>query len=159
MGKKQISEPATTGETVTVACNLPNGLILRVFDMVNVRRARPGGGFDEEPEARLAGEPFTLHGNRTSFGEEPKCKVVCGYALTRGVPKDLWDRWLEQNEDSDLVRNNLIHAHESMDEAADASEELDGTKSGLQPLNPGDDSRMPRRVTTADEQPKPRATA
>lgn len=35
--------------------------------------------------------------------------MVNGATMTR-LPRDLWDKWLEQNKDSDIVRRGLIYA-------------------------------------------------
>ncbi len=153
------SVKATTGDTVTVACKLPNGLILRVFDMIETQEPVMGGGFRNVKIARLKGVPIPVYGNRSPFGELPKCKIVAGFALTPGIPKEFWELYLEQNKDSEVIRNGILFAHESLDSVEGEAKENADVKTGLQPLSRDsrgnmDDSRIPKRINTADEQPK-----
>ena len=106
------------GETVTVACKLPHGLKLRVFTETMRPESVMGGGtrevkvWDEIPDVS-----FTVFGNSHPQNKAPKCLIVGDYALTPNCPKELWDLWLQQNKDSDVVRNGLIFAH-AKDQAA-----------------------------------------
>jgi len=137
---------------------------MRLFEMVDGREAVMGGGERVIKIASMVGEPITIYGNRAPFGDTPKCEIVAGYALTRGVPKEFFDKWLEQNADHPLVKGNLIFAHESDSSAASMAKENPGPRSGLEPLvrdSRGNmiDARIPKRIQTADEQPKARAEA
>lgn len=153
------SEPKTTGETVTVACKLPNGLILRVFEMITSQEPVPSGGFRDVKVSQVMGEPVTIYGNATQVGVVPPCRIVAGYALTPGVSKDFWELWLAQNEQSDLVKNGIVFANP--DDRSSEAQAKDGSKilSGLEPLATDRqgkmiDTRIPKRVGTADEQPR-----
>lgn len=138
---QQPSAPARTGETVTVACKLPSGLVMRMFRRSPRREPVPNGSnaykeyeqYEPDPtvpSVRIAGP------GGVQFGQ-PRVGVVVGhdgYALTPGVPKDLWEAWRAQNADLDLVTNNLIFARANDVEAL--AREHAGTRTGLEPVDP-----------------------
>lgn len=134
-----------TGETVTVACKLPNGIVLHR----EVKKTRPvvvlgGGTRDEAYFERVAGSEVVIFGNARPVGGEHRTRVVAGYALTQGVPKDLWDEWCESKKDLPALKNGLIFAYPSIGEAADAARDNRKVRSGLEPLDPKGDPRRPR---------------
>lgn len=161
-GTKQVaskaSAPEKTGEVVTVACKLPNGLQLRLFEMAMTNEAAPGG-HREVKMARLVSDIVRINGTATPYGQSPSWPVVGGFALTEGVSKDFMEQWMEQNKDSDLVRNNLIHYHTKLGHVQGEAREKKALLSGLQPLVPDTDKRIPKsknkniKLETADEQP------
>jgi hypothetical protein len=127
-----------SGEKVTVACKLPHGLILRVFNKTTRREAILGGGTREfevfEPDPNIA---IRIHGNVAPFGKAvPGLHEASGYALTHNVPKDIWDRWLEANADSDIVRQKLVFAAPTRDAAESMATDAKDVRSGLEPMNP-----------------------
>lgn len=149
----QTSKPKTSGETVTVACKLPNGLVLRNYEMVDFDEPILGGGKKTTKRAIAKGEPFTINGTALNKGDRPEYLIVGGYALTPGVPKDLFDAWLKANKDSKLVKSNLIFANPTENDARDESKEKKAIRSGLEPIVPNSDSRIPRgpqKITTAE---------
>jgi hypothetical protein len=127
----------TAGETVSVACKLPHGLILHLDDMVPGFEPAPGGSraimeARRRPEVfKVAGVGFPQNGN-----PENRPQMVGGYALTTGIPADFWEKWLEDNKDSDYVRNNLIFATKKGAGIMDMAKEHAKQRSGLEPLNP-----------------------
>ena len=126
-----------SGETLTVACKLPHGLKLRLFDMVEFDEAVAGGGFRRSKRAQPRNETVTLRGYLTEIKESgilmPSQKG--SFALTHGVNKDFFLRWLRENEDLEVVKNHLVFAHES--DTLGAAKEMNGsTKTGLDPLDP-----------------------
>jgi hypothetical protein len=143
---------------VTVACKVPNGLLLRVFAQhiyddpqqdgttkkVKSWRPIPGVQFAVKgPWAASAGQAF-MRGNSAVAELLPG-----GYALTHGVPKDIWDRWLAQNKDTPLVQKRIVFASPSMAQATEDAKDPDArkVKSGLEPVdqdNPA--ARMPGGV-------------
>lgn len=123
-------------DTVTVACNLPNGLILRVFNMAERSEPVMGGGTKIAQYAVQAGEPVTVHGAAVPFGAPPRVTTAGGYALTPNVDAEFWAKWLEQNKDHDAVKNGLIFALPRQDSAAKEAENRSKVKSGLEPLDP-----------------------
>lgn len=137
--------------TVTVGCKLPNGLILRLFNMVETQELVLGGGMRQIKEARNIGEKVFINGNMAPegkalvdrFGEQ--IMSYSGFATTPNVDAEFWDAWYEQNKHSDIVRNGLVFAHtKSIDIKAEAREK-EGVRSGLERLEGAEDKRVGNR--------------
>lgn len=157
---EQATRPAASlplsqsGETVTVACKLPSGVVLRTFTMEEVYEPVLGGGTRKTTRAVRDPTEVTLNGYgfnilEASKGVLPGHAIIGGYGLTPGVPKDLWDKWYEDNKASALVQNNIVFAHKTSGGAGDMAREHAGQLSGLEPLdpdNPGSKSADLRRV-------------
>ena len=137
-----------SGETVTVACKLPHGLVLRCFDMVPTREPIMGGGFREVKMAQELPQTYTLKGNAHPQNMAPKAPIAGGYALTFGIPKDFLDRWLEENKQSDVILNGLIFAHTKSEMVQDQAEDQADVKSGLERLDP---AKLPKGLQKFDE--------
>jgi hypothetical protein len=131
---------------VTIACKMPRGLILRVFEQVEVHEPVLGGGTRLIRQSReIPNAPrVVVNGNAVPFGRMPKFRIVGGYALTEYVDAQFWKKWWEQNQELELVKNNLIFACDLTEDAVDKAEEMAETHSGLEPLNPEGDYRKPR---------------
>lgn len=159
------------GETVTVACKLPHGLRLRLFDMVDASEPVMGGGTRTFKRAQEIGEPVVIRGYRAMpfLEREEGAKFPNGgYALTPGVDKEFWEKWLEQNQDLEAVKNNLVFAAGKTENARAEAVGFVDQLCGLEPMNmtlvPGKkkgtmvaaDKRVPRSpagmtVTTAED--------
>lgn len=123
-------------DTVTVGCKLPHGLILRAF---TTRKGSDyyNGAMREVDVAEPVGEPFRINGNAFPEGMSPQgYKISGGFALTPGVPKELFDTWMKQNKDSDVVKNGLIFAHSQESSAFDMAKDRHEKRSGFERLNP-----------------------
>lgn len=151
-----------SGGTVTVACKVPNGLVLQLCrpntQIVNVR-----GNRHEETVYSKIGQTFTVAGPAYPNGPVPRGfkappLIVGGYAMTRGIPADFWEEWLNQNAEASYVTSRMIYACDRADEARGLAEDHKDTLSGFEPLNPESDTRMPRgapgvgAISPADEQ-------
>lgn len=123
-------------DTVTVACKMPNGLILRAFEMVERDEPVMGGGYKTVKYASQRGEAVTINGPAAPFGAPPKVTTAGGYALTSNVDASFWDAWLAQNAELDAVRNGLIFAMPRQDSAGKEAENRAKIKSGLEALDP-----------------------
>ena len=141
------SNPATSGETVTVACKIASGL--RIAAHVWQEYDEPGPTMSKRAKRAVEVASFVLNGPNSTLplgmpsraGVFPMLATSGGYALTPGVPKDLWDRWFEDNRNSDMVRGRLVFCASTEDRAKDESRELQNERSGFEPLevgNPGD---------------------
>lgn len=152
--------------TVTVACNLPNGLILELYEFEDEDQPVLGGGTKTVKVAHKKltekGDPLkvVLHGTAVPHGQRPRCVLVGNYALTSGVDAQFFAEWMRQNKNAAYVKNRCVFAHSTSASAKDAAKELKGNLSGLDPLNvPLDgtgkieDPRVPKRmgVTTAED--------
>jgi hypothetical protein len=137
--------------TVTVACKLPHGLKLRLFNMVETQEPVMGGGFRTVKVAQERPESVTVKGWSHAQNMAPNAPLVGGYALTQNVDKDLWDAWLAANAQSDVVKNGLIFAHEkSVNVEAEAKEKKD-KRCGLERLDP---NKLPRGIQKSDHMKK-----
>ncbi|TXH35298.1 MAG: hypothetical protein E6Q98_16025 [Rhodospirillaceae bacterium] len=130
--------------TVTVACKIPNGLILRVFDMVDHDVPVMGGGTKTTKKAVQRGGMVKVNGPATPFGQAPRSQIVGGYALTHNVPAEFFKDWLKQNAEHDAVKNGLIFGHEKFDAVHGRAEDGKKVVSGMHPLIPDKDPRIPR---------------
>lgn len=147
-------KPATgqrSGDTVTVVLNHEHGIILDVLEEYEDHEPVMGGGTRTVKAFRRTGEQYRLNGYRTPVGTQPNYIVVGKYALTQGIPREVWEQWLSQHHDSPLVRNKLISAHAKLDKAQDEAKELNkaGFRSGLQAIRPDDDPRIEKRRTAS----------
>jgi len=122
--------------TVTVACKLPHGLILRLFDMVEVVQPAYGGGVRTVQEARPREGRVTIGGYAAPFGKMPAFRVEGGYALTHGVDAEFFAEWMKQNERSDIVRNRLIFAFGKEHDATVEARKMESVRNGLEALDP-----------------------
>lgn len=150
--------PQRTGETVTIACKLPGGLALRLHEWVETRVPVLGGGFQTEKIARATQDPIVIiRGNAVAANVRPRAEIVGhqGFALTRGVSKDFWDRWLAQNPDLPAVKNGLIFASPTTDRARDEAEDKIDLITNLEPLNT--DTKMVRGKTVPADPRHPRS--
>lgn len=137
----------TTGDTVVVACKQPNGLILRVFDWVEYEEPNSGGKTKKIARQSVEAGEYEIHGNAIDMAAlqrgEVNHRIVGGYGITHGIPKDFWDRWLEENKDSRIVKNGLVLAWPTEQGAVDESRNREKLRSGLEPIDP---DRPPRDV-------------
>lgn len=155
------TEPLNVGETVTVACKCPNGLILRIFKMDDFAEPVMGGGFRTVPRATQIGQQVVIRGPAIPWGVVPSFPIVGGYALTEGVPADFWDTWLEQNKDTDMVTNRQIYAEERVTFVKGMAKDQSDIRSGLEPMTPGKDPRnvKPRHMNLTPIEAGNRETA
>lgn len=163
---KTAAPPETGTATVTVALKHPTGIILDVFREETAHEPVMGGGTRPVKVFRSTGKQYPLNGNRVPFGTTPNYMILGGWALTPGIPKDVWETWLSQHHDHALVENGLIDAHENADYVEDFAKDPDrvSLKSGLEPLLRKGDPRVDKRRTregkfvdaieAADEQAK-----
>jgi hypothetical protein len=141
----------SAARTVTVACKITNGLILQLCRMVPQREQTPVGVRDVMIAERT-GTAYIIAGPAYPVQPPPgyprQVQIEGGYALTRGIPKDFWDQWLEQNKDAPFVKNGHVFAQPTMDSVIDQAQDGAKLRTGFEPLdvsNDGkNDSRMPR---------------
>lgn len=165
----QIARPSSAGAKVTVACKLG----IAFFDIQHTRivtkfEQNMQGG-KEIREAERVGQVVRLRGTAYPRGTPPKGfpsppEIVGGAALNRGIDKDWFDAWLVQNKLNPVVQNRMVFAHESEDHVRGEAAELSKFLSGLEPVNPDGDHRIPKssrpsEVTelSAGDRPAPRA--
>lgn len=123
---------------IQVACKLPNGLVLRLFKMEDAVEPSPNGG----RKIKIAREDVdagrvTLNGCAVPFGADHDYRIINGYSLTL-VDTDFWKEWLIQNKDAEVVKKNLVFAHEKTDDVqAQIKDQNKGKlRSGLEAIDP-----------------------
>lgn len=159
------TKPGRAGAKITVCCNVPNGLRLRLFEFVDASEQVLGGGTrtykiaqpiqrnDRSVEVLIKG-PSVPHGVR------PDYLIVGGYALTQNVDKDFFDEWMRQNKDTQLVKNRAIFANESPIEAEAQARDNRDAKSGLEPLDMSMVTGKDGKVRASDKRvPRPTSQA
>lgn len=107
-------------EYIAVGCKLPHGIHMDI---------------------RAVGMPterVTLKGtNSLQQGALIKVSTIGGFAVTEGVPKEFFDRWLKLNENHPAVRNGLIFHHKQIASVIDMGKEREkDVSSGLDPIDP-----------------------
>ena len=146
-------------DTVSVACKLPNGVILRGFRFETFQRPVIGGGMREVKEAVQTGEVFKINGNAAPYAqplldaEGNPIQLEQSFAITRDVPKDFWDRWLEQNKDTPMVKHGLIFAAPAAKplELRAAAKAHRDNRHGLEPIDTHPDAKDPRNPPRASK--------
>lgn len=131
------SEAIPESGTVTVGCKWPPGLTLRMFRMVELQEPVMGGGINRYQASQPTGIEVRIKGFARGIAATKSPLPVTGeYALTPNVDAAFFRAWMEQNKDSDMVKNGLIFCHKSEHAARDMSKERHDLRSGLDPLNP-----------------------
>jgi hypothetical protein len=122
---------------VTVACKIPNGLILQVYDMVDHDEPVFGGGVRVVKRAVQIGQRVKINGPARYMGLELPHDIKGGCGLTYGVDADFFSKWLEQNKTAPYVKNGLVFAQPS-GKAAEIDAQIKDhkkLKSGMEPLD------------------------
>jgi hypothetical protein len=133
--------------TVTVACKLPHGMTLRVFDMVESQEPVMGGGFRAVKVAQERPERVTLKGFAHPQNRAPSTQIIEGFALTYGVDAEFWNAWKTQNAQSDVVKNGLIFAHEKPVNTEAEAKDKKSLRSGLERLDP---AKLPKGIQKSE---------
>ena len=125
-----------TGETVTVACKLPLGIMMQVFEMEDAEEIVGAGAVRKFKRARAVGPAIKLNGSAKYRGSDHETlhDIRHGAGLTFGVPKDAFDRWVEANKDNEFISKGLVFAHRS--DAQSMAAERVSVKTGLEPVDP-----------------------
>jgi hypothetical protein len=132
------SDIAYGAATVTVACKLPNGVWLQLHEMVEHTEPSPNGP-RQVKMARKVGKPVLIKGYKGfAFDHiEPRnTTIIGGFALTKGVPRDFFEKWCEQNQDSFLLKNQLMFAHVEKASVDDFAKGNESVKNGFEPIDP-----------------------
>jgi hypothetical protein len=144
---KPIAPNAVASDTVTVACKLPHGVVLRLFDVVPRQETRNDGTTTmttvavEREETRVV-----IKGTMSLLGKEPRMPTVFDFAITPGVPRRIWEEWLSQMAGSDMVKNRLIFASETSARASDEAKEYVTHRTGLEPVDQANPQKHVRGI-------------
>lgn len=136
--------PQTGTDTVTIGCKWPNGLVMRLYDMVDVETTVNGIVMKEKKAfLREGAKEFVLNGFSVDLGKlaggiMPEHSIVGGFGLTFGIPRDFAEEWFTQNAKADVVRRGLIFMEGSEQSARAHAREFAGLQCGIQPIDPND---------------------
>lgn len=122
--------------TVTVACKIPNGVVLQVYTMETVSVPVMAGGFRDVKLAKQLPWRQKLNGPARKIGEDLPYQVIHGFALTHNVDADKFALWLEQYKDTDMVKNGLVFAQLKTNDTIAQANEHKGQISGYEPIDP-----------------------
>jgi len=125
-------------QTVTVACRLPHGLMIEVVDPSVFQKDKDGNTIVVQRPIE-EGARIRVNGNARPVGvplPDDAPQVVSGFALTPGVPADLWDAWLDQNKAAPFVKAGLIFAHAKSGDTVAQAREGKKLRSGFEGLDP-----------------------
>lgn len=132
-------------DTITVACKMPNGVRLRIFE-TTTRTGKDGVKWNQNrvlKEFVLAGPRQFADGDTRANSPEYAGRLLpnpqSGYVLNT-VDKDDWERWCQQNSDSPLLENHILVCHSK--DSAGAAKEHHKQRSGLEPIDPSGDVRV-----------------
>jgi len=129
-------------DVVSVACKMPNGLILRGMNRDIVQELVQGGGVRDVVQFTPSGEQIVLGGTSARVGDpRPPLLTASGYRVTPNVPKHLWDDWYAANKTSDLVKNRIVFASEKAEDVQAFGRQHDTVVTGLE----GIDARNPQK--------------
>jgi hypothetical protein len=137
--------------TVTVACKIPNGLMIRTF--VNETYDEPvmAGGTKVVTRSRPEGWSHKLNGPARAIGKDVNYQIVHGAGITHGVDADKFALWLEQNKDADYVVKGLVFAQVKADAVITQAYEHRNEKSGGEAVDPQNlPPEFKRTITTAN---------
>jgi hypothetical protein len=147
INQEKVTKPEKSGALCSVGLKLPNGLTLHLQHKITQPEARRDGtmGSAEMWVPDYSIEGVTLFGNAVPKGEQPRCLIVGGYAVTPNVSFDFMSAWMKQNQNLELVKNGLIIVHEKKSHVVGQAKEQAGHRSGLEAITPDSDPRIPRK--------------
>ncbi|WWQ12995.1 hypothetical protein PQ43W_49 [Ralstonia phage PQ43W] len=116
-----------SSNSVTVACKLPQGLVIAIPEMdIHIK----------------------LHGSMSPY-------AIANHGMTHGIPADVWDAIEKYHAEAAWLKNGAVFAHKKADSAADQAQDREGVRIGFEPIDPNKPNQFPgmARITpegTAD---------
>lgn len=124
-------------DTVTVLCRLPHGVVLSITPDGDVeRRAKLSAAGTPDRSPVVSVKSVTVNGANKAPNYHPKDNVLLGRVGRTVVDKAFWEAWRAQNANSDLVKNNCVFAEMTEARADAKARELEGVKTGFEPIDP-----------------------
>lgn len=136
--------------TMSVACKIPNGLMLRVFAPDKVMVPVMAGGVKEVTRWRPTTWSQKLNGPAKRMGQEVGYQIMHGFGLTHGVDADQFALWLDQNKDTEMVRLGLVFGQAKPDAVIQQTNDHRNELTGLEPIDPKNlPAEFKRKIETA----------
>lgn len=145
---KQNEKALTSRNTVTVACKLPHGLVIRDFKPTQTFENVMGGGQREVVVYRPVGPQIRLKGPVVPRQFIRAVEVIGGYAITEGIDGKVFANWLDANKDAPYIVNKLVYGHEDGARVRAWAKEHASVRSGFEPLDVSLRSEAGRMVYT-----------
>ena len=127
----------TGSSTVTVGCRIPNGLVLRLFDMEDHDEQLMGGGVKTVrravPSARL---PVKLNGPARFQGKDAEYQILHGVGLTHNVDAEFFAESQRKNRRASYADPKMLFAQAKSAEAEAEAKDKRSLMSGLERFNP-----------------------
>lgn len=120
--------------TISVACKIPNGIVLQVFASTETQEQVMGGGHKTIKQAHVIWRA-KVNGPAVPEGRGSPYPIFYGYALTHGIDADKFAVWLEQNKDSAFVLQGFVKAHLKPSELEAHAKERSDVLTGLERVN------------------------
>lgn len=139
---------------VMVGSKLPQNLEIQLCQPKTARVTGQFGSVEETINVKV-GEIYLLRGTSYPVNKAPKGFPKRpdmtgddddGYAMSK-IPAEFMARWMEQNRDTDMVRNRIIIVKADPDSLIDDAKDHADVDSGLGPLNPDGDRRAPKSAS------------
>jgi hypothetical protein len=132
------------GQTVSVACKLPHGLVLELNDS---KMEAPTPAAQPVKVYFPTGEKVTLTGSLADHRFAGyRGKVVNGFGITE-VNAEFWAKWLEQNRGFPPLTKGWLFAQPTADRLYGQTKEHVALKTGLEPV---DQDHLPPGIQKAD---------
>jgi hypothetical protein len=136
--------------TVSVACKIPSGLMLRVFAPEKFDVPVMAGGVKTMTRWRPTAWSQKLNGPARKIGQDVDYQIVHGAGLTHGVDADQFAIWLDQNKDTEMVRLGLVFGQAKANDVIQQANEHRSEKTGLEAVDPNNlPAEFKRKIETA----------
>lgn len=137
------------GETVTVICRLPSGLVLGLYDPDDLRRRAGSVAPVMAPPVPRAS--VRLEGARRDARFHARDNRLLGLAGRTQVDAAFWAAWVEQNPGYLPLKNGLVFAQARAADAEARLAECASQRTGLEGLDPSTlPGVTPAHATPAD---------
>lgn len=131
----EVSGPVSGKDTITIACKLPTGIVMRLNRPIEVRipmLGRPGEFIVDKMDQPDLDTQYIVAGPLRG----DVLTTVGGYALTPGIPRDFAEEWFRQFKDASFVKSGMIFMEGNEQRSRDRAREQEEIRSGYERLNP-----------------------
>lgn len=151
----EVAKPQSAGDKVVVGCKLGVALYDIQLMRMDTKFEQNMQGGREVSEATRVGNVVRLRGTAYPRGTPPEGfppppLIVEGAALNFGIDRHFMEKWIELNKLNPVVMNKMVFICPNIDAAQGFAKETAKLQSGLEPINPKGDARIPRS-TRKDE--------
>lgn len=146
---------AGSSPTVTIACKI--GVPWIDAELCEPREIQENTQTGPRPVTQWfrTGKKFRIRGTAYPRGEAPegfpaKPEIVAGYALTRDIPRALWEEWAKQHARAPYVASGMIFAFDRIEDIKARASEMTAELSGLEPIARSKDAITDPRLSRSN---------